>query len=187
LKDFINHNPFARTHGPLSPFSSFSQVTTLYAAASDLCSSDLKLFCIYVVMEVRDLDQEHLEFVLKDDDDDHRNSELPPTSPARRTATPQHYTSIARRPNRGKESDTSRERYSLLPDYAQESFVTTNETVKNTSTDHSALLFQDLREDVEPNLPKNLVTVGSIFFISDEGIKLSKLEVVAETCIHQAR
>jgi hypothetical protein len=74
-----------------------------------------------------------------------------------------------------------------LPDYAQESFVTTNETVKNTSTDHSALLFQDLREDVEPNLPKNLVTVGSIFFISDEGIKLSKLEVVAETCIHQAR
>mmetsp|Transcript_16664 Transcript_16664/g.30149 ORF Transcript_16664/g.30149 Transcript_16664/m.30149 type:complete len:273 (-) Transcript_16664:43-861(-) len=108
-------------------------------------------------MEVRDLDQEYLESVLKDDDHD-RNSELPPTSPARRTATPQHYTSIARGPNRGTESDTSRERYSLLPDYAQESFVTTNETVKNTSTDHSALLFQDLREDVEPNLPKNLVT-----------------------------
>jgi hypothetical protein len=48
-------------------------------------------------------------------------------------------------------------------------------------------LFQDLREDVEPNLPKNLVTVGKIFFNSDEGIKLSKLEVVAETYVHQAR
>ena len=130
-------------------------------------------------MEVRDLDQEHLESVLKDDDD---HGELPPSS--HRTATSHHYASIARRPgnNRGEECNTSKERYSLLPDYAQESFVAaTHETVETTTTpkNHSALLFQDLRQDVEPNLPKDIMTVG-IFSLSDEEKVVSELRLCGD-------
>lgn len=107
-------------------------------------------------MEVHDFDQEHLESALKDDDDHQQHNVASMTNPTVLQA------SAARHPRPttgGQENNTSRERYSLLPDYAQESFVKTN---GETSDAHSAAVsFQDLREDVEHELPKHIKTVGT--------------------------
>lgn len=100
-------------------------------------------------MEVSDYDQEHLESVLKDGDHD--------DAPMSSTNVP------CRRPlnMRGEETNTTKDRYSLLPDYVQESFVKTGESKLEPSDAQTTLSFQDLRQDVEPNLPKNIIVVGT--------------------------
>lgn len=108
-------------------------------------------------MEVHDFDQEHLESVLlKDEDGHHVNETVKLNIPHARAAVHRPATAT------GGESNTSKERYALLPDYAQESFV--NTTSDETSTFQSSLTIQDSREDVEQNLPKHIKTVG--FFVT---------------------
>jgi len=100
-------------------------------------------------MEVHDFDQEHLESVLKDEDQ-HQEVDTP--------------TNVARAARRlqtaGDENDTSKERYALLPDYAQASFVRSS----GETNDQEPLSIQDSREDVEQNLPMNIKTVGALFY-----------------------
>lgn len=107
-------------------------------------------------MEVHDFDQEHLESILKDDD------EIQENETTSSTARPHHvHDAAAHLPPSiavGEESNTSKERYALLPDYAREGI-----TRKSDETNTNALLFQDLRDDVEPHLPANIQTVGAVY------------------------
>jgi len=105
-------------------------------------------------MEVHDFDQEHLVSILKDDDDNQED-----VSDGTREAA-KHPRAVARCPRAasGDEHNTSKERYALLPDYAQENFVRSS----GETSDPSPLSFQDSRQDVEQHLPKHIKTVGTV-------------------------
>lgn len=104
-------------------------------------------------MEVHDFEQEHLESVLTEDE---------PAREAEPTCSVRQIQASHLRGSTGKESNTSKERYELLPDYAQASFVEQNDDNNNPSPkkEHASLLtIQDSRKDVEVDLPKEIKTV----------------------------
>jgi hypothetical protein len=109
-------------------------------------------------MEVHDFEQEHLESVLREDDDDKPSREAEPTCSVVRTM---HTSS----PCSSAENNTSKERYDLLPDYAQVSFVKPNDdknSILPPSNKQASLTIQDSKEDVEQDLPKDIKTVRDI-------------------------
>jgi hypothetical protein len=102
-------------------------------------------------MQVHDFEQEHLESVLTEDEP---AREAEPTSASVvRIIHPYH-------PQGGSgsnESNTSKERYDLLPDYAQASFVKQNDD--NSQNEQVSLTIQDSKQDVEEDLPTEIKTV----------------------------
>jgi hypothetical protein len=111
-------------------------------------------------MEVHDFEQEHLESVLTEQDEPSAAREAEPTCSSVRQIRASH---PRPRGSTGKESNTSRERYELLPDYAQASFVEQNydNHPSPKKKEHASLLLtiQDSRKDVEVDLPKEIKTV----------------------------
>lgn len=110
-------------------------------------------------MDVYDFDREHLESVLKDEDQEQleltATTSVSSNASARRRQVPSN--------SCNDERDSSKERYALLPDYARESFVQTSDEM-SASNEHAPLSIQDTRGDVEDNLPEDIKTVGAFLF-----------------------
>lgn len=101
-------------------------------------------------MEVHDFEQEHLESVLREQDDDEPSRKAEPNS-VRITHTSN--------PRSGAENNTSKERYNLLPDYAQATFVKPKDDNSKFPPERVSLTIQDSKDDVEQDLPKDIKTV----------------------------